>query len=63
VNRSQIFDIAHLRHPIAAPVAPERLRDLVGWLSPPTGGRAVDLGCGEGEWLQELLSPSPGSPV
>ncbi len=59
MNRSQIFDIAHLRHPIAAPVAPERLRDLVGWLSPPTGGRAVDLGCGEGEWLQELLLTQP----
>ena len=60
MNRSQIFDIAHLRHPIAAPVAPERLRDLVSWLSPPTGGRAVDLGCGEGEWLQELLLTQPG---
>lgn len=60
MERSQIFDIAHLRHPIAAPVASERLRDLVGWLSAPTGGRAVDLGCGEGEWLQELLLAQPG---
>ncbi|MCZ2850489.1 SAM-dependent methyltransferase [Modestobacter sp. VKM Ac-2978] len=55
MDRAQIFDIAHLRHPIAAPVGPEQLRHLVGWLSAPTGGRAVDLGCGEGEWLQELL--------
>lgn len=60
MDRSRIFDIAHLRHPIAAPVAPERLRTLIGWLSPPTGGRAVDLGCGEGEWLQELLLTQPG---
>ena len=60
VDRSEIFDIAHRRHPIAAPVAPERMRDLVGWLSPPAGGRAVDLGCGEGEWLQELLLAQPG---
>lgn len=59
MDRSHIFDIAHLRHPIAAPVAPEQLRELVGWLSPPAGGRAVDLGCGEGEWLQELLLAQP----
>ena len=55
MDRSEIFDIAHRRHPIAAPVAPDQLRRLLGWLSPPPGGRAVDLGCGEGEWLQELL--------
>jgi len=60
VDRSQIFDIAHLRHPIAAPVAPGQLRKLVGWLSASPGGRAVDLGCGEGEWLQELLLAQPG---
>jgi cyclopropane fatty-acyl-phospholipid synthase-like methyltransferase len=36
------------------------LRELVLWLSPPAGGRAVDLGCGEGEWLQELLLAQPG---
>ena len=59
MDRSEIFDIAHRRHPIAAPVAPERMRDLLGWLSPPAGGRAVDLGCGEGEWLQELLLAQP----
>ena len=60
MDRSQLFDIAHRRHPIAAPVAPERLRDLLSWLSPAAGGRAVDLGCGEGEWLQELLLAQPG---
>ena len=59
MDRSEIFDIAHRRHPIAAPVARERVRDLLSWLSPPAGGRAVDLGCGEGEWLQELLLAQP----
>ncbi len=61
MERSEIFDIAHLRHPIGAPVAPERLRELVGWLSPADGARAVDLGCGEVEWLQELLLAHPGT--
>ncbi|MFJ6674708.1 SAM-dependent methyltransferase [Actinosynnema sp. NPDC091369] len=60
MERSEIFDIAHLRHPIAAPVGPQRLRELVGWLRPSDGARAVDLGCGEGEWLQELLLAHPG---
>lgn len=60
VDHSEIFDIAHLRHPIAAPVDPDRLRELIGWLSPRDGVRAVDLGCGEGEWLQELLIIHPG---
>lgn len=60
MERSEIFDIAHLRHPVGAPVAPGRLRELVGWLSPGDGARAVDLGCGEGEWLQELLLANPG---
>ena len=60
MERSEIFDIAHQRHPIAAPVAPERLRELIGWLSPSDGARAVDLGCGEGEWLQHLLLDHPG---
>lgn len=61
MDRSEIFDIAHRRHPIAAPVARERLRELVGWLSPGDGARVVDLGCGEGEWLQELLTAHPGT--
>jgi ubiquinone/menaquinone biosynthesis C-methylase UbiE len=60
MDRSEIFDIAHRRHPIAAPVSRPSLRELVSWLEPPAGGRAVDLGCGEGEWLQELLLAQPG---
>jgi len=55
VDRTEVSRIAHRRHPIAAPVAPGRVRELLSWLDPPPGGRAVDLGCGEGEWLQELL--------
>ncbi|MEJ2852138.1 MULTISPECIES: class I SAM-dependent methyltransferase [unclassified Saccharothrix] len=61
MDRSEIFDIAHLRHPIAAPVAPDRVSELVGWLSPATGARVVDLGCGEGEWLQQVLLDHPAT--
>lgn len=60
MERSAVFDIAHRRHPVAAPVSHDRLRQLLSWLAPPPTGRAVDLGCGEGEWLQELLAAHPG---
>ena len=55
MDRTEVSRIAHRRHPIAAPVAPDRVPELLSWLDPPPGGRAVDLGCGAGEWLQELL--------
>lgn len=56
MDRNEISRIAHRDHPIAAPVARESLRTLLARLSPPEGARVVDLGCGWGEWLIELLS-------
>ena len=56
MDRTRVSRIAHRRHPIAAPVAAGRVRELLSWLSPPHGGRVVDLGCGQGEWLVELLT-------
>ncbi len=55
MNRTEISEIAHRRHPLAAPVAAEQAQLLLSWLSPPPGGRAVDLGCGYGVWLLELV--------
>ena len=55
-------DIAHTHHPIAAPVAPEALGALVQRLGPvPEGGTVVDLGCGYGRWLLEVLDQHPGT--
>lgn len=56
VDRAEVSRIAHRHHPIAAPVARGRARELLSWLSPPPAGRIVDLGCGAGEWLMELLT-------
>ncbi|MDN5726075.1 MAG: hypothetical protein L0G99_09130, partial [Propionibacteriales bacterium] len=56
VERSEIFDIAHRRHPIAAPVAPERVRDLIGWLSPSDGGRVRWIETDATNWSDGLLS-------
>ena len=59
MDRSELSDIAHAHHPVAAPVSPANVRMLVDRLVLPTGGRAVDLGCGHGVWLAELLAAHP----
>ena len=55
MDRTELSRIAHTDHPVASPVDVAVLRQLVGHLFPSAGGRAVDLGCGWGEWLMELL--------
>lgn len=56
MDRAALSDLAHRRHPIAAPVDPGRVRELLGWLTPSAGGRVLDLGAGHGVWLLELLA-------
>ena len=51
-----MFDVAHRCHPIAALVTLDRVRELLSWLSPPAGGRVLDLNTGYGAWLVELLA-------
>ncbi|WP_222194941.1 SAM-dependent methyltransferase [Modestobacter italicus] len=55
-------DIAHTHHPIAAPVSPAALSELVQRLEP-VGPEAalLDLGCGYGRWLLEALATHPGT--
>ncbi|NAZ84432.1 methyltransferase [Kineococcus sp. R8] len=59
MDRTEISRIAHLHHPVAAPVDTNNVRALLSLLSPPAGARVVDLGCGQGEWLLELLTARP----
>ncbi|MGY2080385.1 SAM-dependent methyltransferase [Modestobacter sp. SYSU DS0657] len=55
-------DIAHTHHPIAAPIAPEALGELVQRLAPVDRGAAfLDLGCGYGRWLLAALAAHPGT--
>ena len=59
MDRSELSGIAHAHHPVAAPVSTANVRTLVDRLVLPTGGRAVDLGCGHRMWLTELLAAHP----
>jgi len=60
MERHELSRIAHRHHRVAAPVDHDQLRLLLARLSPPSPGTAVDLGCGDGEWLLDLLRLHPG---
>ncbi|MBW5482524.1 SAM-dependent methyltransferase [Streptomyces bambusae] len=64
MHRDDISRLAHTHHPIAAPVgdtAVDRLlqRALPAGSQSPTRARALDLGCGQAEWLLRTLAAHP----
>jgi SAM-dependent methyltransferase len=59
VDRAETSRIAHTNHPVAAPVSDRAVARLLDRLDPPRGARVLDLGCGSGAWLVELLVARP----
>ncbi|MFG3056532.1 SAM-dependent methyltransferase [Kitasatospora sp. NPDC048239] len=60
MDRQTISRLAHVHHPIAAPITDDSVARLLDRASAHTGtGRALDLGCGEGAWLVRLLTARP----
>ncbi|MCK1814769.1 class I SAM-dependent methyltransferase [Streptomyces sp. XM4011] len=56
--------ITHARHPIAAPLHPHSVLDLIERAvgdDDAARPRILDLGCGEGAWLLEVLAHFPGA--
>jgi cyclopropane fatty-acyl-phospholipid synthase-like methyltransferase len=59
MNRDRLSAIAHLGHPVAAPLADssvDALMDVVAAYHPHT---VVDVGCGSAQWLVRLLERVP----
>ncbi|CAM5320188.1 SAM-dependent methyltransferase [Streptomyces avidinii] len=59
MNREQISGLAHVDHPIKAPLDDDAVRQLLTHGLPRGDGRALDLGCGTGEWLLRALTAHP----
>lgn len=59
MERQKLSAIAHRRHPIACPLGDGKVDTLLGELEPCRGASALDIGCGQGEWLFRLLSRYP----
>ncbi|MFD8690159.1 SAM-dependent methyltransferase [Streptomyces sp. NPDC059651] len=60
MNHDQISALAHAGHPIKAPLDDDSVRRLLDHAVPHADARALDLGCGGGEWLLRALSGRPG---
>ncbi len=56
MDRAETSRIAHTHHPFAAPASGATVARLLERLDPPEGSRVLDLGCGSGAWLVELLA-------
>ncbi|MEU9090902.1 class I SAM-dependent methyltransferase [Streptomyces sp. NPDC048428] len=59
MNRDQLSALAHAGHPIKAPLGDDSVRRLLDHAVPRGDARALDLGCGGGEWLLRALDGHP----
>ncbi|CDR12372.1 Methyltransferase type 12 [Streptomyces iranensis] len=59
MDRQRRSHLAHADHPIAAPIADESVARLLDRAVADEADRALDLGCGGGEWLRRLLVRYP----
>ncbi|GAA4589960.1 class I SAM-dependent methyltransferase [Planotetraspora phitsanulokensis] len=61
MDRQTISAIAHLDHPVAAPVSEPHLDRLLALSKLGTGARILDLGCGQAAWTLRALELFPGA--
>ncbi|MER7049183.1 SAM-dependent methyltransferase [Streptomyces jumonjinensis] len=60
MNRQMISAVAHGDHPIAAPLADDSVARLLDRALPRGDERLLDLGCGQGAWLERAVRGRPG---
>ncbi|MEW2418206.1 class I SAM-dependent methyltransferase [Streptomyces sp. NPDC046866] len=60
MERSLISTLAHVDHPIAAPLFDGSVRTLLDRALPRGDERVLDLGCAEAAWLLSALAGRPG---
>ncbi|GHH34209.1 SAM-dependent methyltransferase [Streptomyces candidus] len=61
MERSRRSRLAHIHHPIAAPLTDEAVRQLIDRAVTRGDERILDLGCGQAEWLIRALEAHPGA--
>ncbi|CAM5379879.1 SAM-dependent methyltransferase [Streptomyces spiroverticillatus] len=61
MERSLKSQLAHVHHPIAAPLDDSAVRRVLDRAVVRDGARLLDLGCGQAEWLIRALEANPGA--
>ncbi|MCX5201617.1 class I SAM-dependent methyltransferase [Streptomyces sp. NBC_00237] len=61
MERSRRSQLAHVHHPIAAPLDDAAVRRVIGRAVTRDDARILDLGCGQAEWLIRALEAHPGA--
>ncbi|MFJ6217418.1 SAM-dependent methyltransferase [Streptomyces sp. NPDC092296] len=59
MDRRTLSALAHAHHPVAAPLSDESVRRLLDRAVVNGDERALDLGCGEAQWLLRALERHP----
>lgn len=60
MERALVSTLAHVDHPIAAPLSDGSVRTLLDRALPRGNERVLDLGCAEAAWMVRALTGHPG---
>lgn len=59
MSRAKLSHIAHGDHPIAAPLSVRSVQHVIERAKLQTNAKVLDIGCGEGAWVIQVLQSSP----
>lgn len=61
MNRDRLSALAHLNHPVAAPLSDAAVENLLQRVAAREPRRILDIGCGSAQWLVRLLELVPSA--